>query len=142
MGAAAPSTDTGLFEYHAHLIATKVEPRPNFSEREAMLHIEMDDLLVALDEILVVHVTRRALLSLPQRSWQPHPTRRREGWQENELRPPHRHRGPHTMALANSSEDQFGDTRPEGLMQHHSLVSLDTCRCCATMPVCIENIAI
>jgi hypothetical protein len=37
---------------------THPKASPNFSEREAMLHIEMDDLLVALDEILVVHVTR------------------------------------------------------------------------------------
>ena len=58
MDAASPSTDTGPFEYLGYLIATKVEARSNLSQREAMLHIEMDDLLVAPDEILVVHVMR------------------------------------------------------------------------------------
>jgi hypothetical protein len=47
-----------------------------------------------------------------------------------------------TMALTSGSKDQFGDTRPEGLMHHHFVVSLDTCRCCATMPLCIENLAV
>ncbi len=56
--ATAPSTDTGPFEYLGYLIATKVEARPDLFEREALLHIETDDLLVALDEILAVHVMR------------------------------------------------------------------------------------
>lgn len=47
-----------------------------------------------------------------------------------------------TMALASGSKDQFGDIRAEGLMHHHFIVSLDTCSCCATMPVCTENLAV
>lgn len=82
MDAASPSSDTGPSEYVGYLIATKLEPRSNLSEREAMLHIEMDDLLVALDEILAVHVTGRTLLSLAQRLWQPHTSRKRTGSQE------------------------------------------------------------
>jgi hypothetical protein len=54
--ATAPSTDTDPFEYLAHPFATKVEPRPNLSEGETFFHIETDDLLVALDEILALHV--------------------------------------------------------------------------------------